>query len=209
MTWTLSMHNQTTEELEQARKHSHEERLAATKLAEQALPRGAVAPDFILPDAQGKLVRLHSLLRDGAVVIVFYRGGWCPYCTLHLRGFQRGLPELRALGAQIVAISPQLPDNSLRTREKAELQYPVLSDVGNKIARKFGVAFRLGDPLLKVYEALGVSLLAANGKEGEAELPVPATFVLDIKCVVRHSHVDLDYTRRLNPDVVIQAIKNL
>jgi peroxiredoxin len=216
------MHNQTTQEMEQARRYYREERipkdalaimdadserLAVTKFAERALRQGAVAPDFILPDAQGKLVRLQSLLRDGPVVIIFYRGGWCPFCTLHLRGFQRGLPELKALGAQIVAISPQLPDNSLSTREKGELKYPLLSDVGNKIAHKFGVAFRLSDPLLKVYESFGLSLLEANGKEGEAELPVAATFVIDTNGVVRHSRVDVDYTRRIDPDEVVERIK--
>lgn len=218
------MNNQTTQEMEQARKYYREERipkealaimdadterLAATKLAERALPQGAVAPDFILPDAQGKPVRLQSLQRRGPVVVVFYRGGWCPYCNIHLRGFQRHLPELKALGAQIVAISPQLPDNSLSTQEKDELEYPVLSDLGNKIAHKFGVAFRLSDPLVKLYESFGHPLLEANGKEGEAELPVPATFVIDTNGVVRNSHVDVDYTRRLDPDDVIQAIKNI
>jgi peroxiredoxin len=218
------MHNQTTQELDQARKYYREERipkealaimdadterLAAAKLADRALPSGAVAPDFILPDAQGKPVRLQSLLRDGPVVVVFYRGGWCPYCNLHLRGFQRRLPEFEALGAQVVAISPQLPDNSLSTQEKDELKYPVLSDVGNKIAHKFGVAFRLGDPLVKLYESFGHPLLEANGKEGEAELPVPATFVIDTDGVVRRSHVDVDYTRRLDPDEVIETIKKI
>ena len=115
----------------------------------------------------------------------------------------------RIIRFQIVAISPQLPDNSLSTQEKDELEYPVLSDVGNKIAHKFGVSFRLSDPLVKLYESFGHPLLEANGKEGVAELPVPATFVIDTSGVVRNSHVDVDYTRRLDPDDVIQAIKKL
>jgi thiol-disulfide isomerase/thioredoxin len=88
------------------------EALRASGMERRALKPGAVAPDFMLPDAQGRCVRLQSLLRQGPVVLVFYRGGWCPYCNLHLRGFQRALPELQQFGAQIVAISPQLPDNS-------------------------------------------------------------------------------------------------
>lgn len=218
------MENQTTKELDEARKYYREERipksslaimdadterLASEKLPERALQPGAVAPDFILPDAQGKPVRLQSLLQNGPAVVVFYRGGWCPYCNIHLRGFQRQLPQLEKLGAQIVAISPQLPDNSLSTREKNELQYPVLSDVGNKVAHKFGVAFRLSDPLLKVYESFKHPLLAFNGKEGESELPVPATFLIDKNGVVRQSHVDADYTRRLDPDEVIEVVKKL
>jgi peroxiredoxin len=218
------MGNQTSRELDQARKYYREERipkaalsvmdadterLTAEKFADRALQPGAVAPDFILPDAQGKLVWCHSLLRNGPAVVVFYRGGWCPYCNIHLRGFQRSLPELKALGAQIVAISPQVPDNSLSTQEKDELEYPVLSDVGNKVAHKFGVAFRLSDPLLKLYESFGHPLLEANGKEGEFELPVPATFVIDTKGVIRRSHVDVDYTHRLDPEDVIIAIKKL
>jgi peroxiredoxin len=73
------------------------------------------------------------------VVLIFYRGGWCPYCDLHLRGFQRALPELQHFAAQIVAISPQLPDHSLSTQEKDELTFAVLSDVGNKVASQFGL----------------------------------------------------------------------
>lgn len=218
------MKNQTTRELDEARKYYREERipqtalsvmdadterLAQEKFAACALQPGGIAPDFILPDAQGKPVWLQSLLRNGPAVIVFYRGGWCPYCNIHLRGLQRSLPELKALGAQIVAISPQLPDNSLSTQEKDELEYPVLSDVGNKVAHKFGVAFCLSDPLLKLYESFEHPLLEANGKEGEFELPVPATFVIDTKGLIRHSHVDVDYTHRLDPDDVIEAIKKL
>lgn len=218
------MHKQTTREMEQARNlfrngpipkdglaalDAETERLAAIKLAERALLRGAVAPDFILPDAQGRPVRLYSLLRDGPVVVVFYRGGWCPFCKVYLRGFQRRRRELKALGAQVVAISPQLPDHSLSTRETGKLKYTVLSDVGNKIAHKFGLVVRLNDPLLKVYESFGVSLKEVNGKDGAAELPVPATFVINTNGVVRRSHVDGDFTRRLDPDDVVEEIKKL
>jgi len=154
-------------------------RLAASGLASRALKAGDSAPDFILPDAHGRPVRLYSLLREGYVVVVFYRGGWCPYCNLHLRGFQQRLSQLRDLGAQIVAISPQLPDNSLSTQQKNELAFPVLSDVGNKVARKFGIVFKLSDNLLELYRSFGHALEDANGESGKRELPVPGTFLID------------------------------
>lgn len=218
------MKNQTTTELDAARKYYRDgripketlavmdadtNRLAAEKLPARALQIGAVAPDFILPDAQGKPVRLQALLKNGPVVVVFYRGGWCPFCNIHLKGFQRSLPRIKRLGGQVVAISPQLPDNSLSTQEKDQLEYPVLSDVGNMVAHKFGMAFRLSNPLLKVFEEFENHLVDSNGKDGEFELPVPATFLLDAKGVVRLSHVDVDYTRRLDPDEVVEGIKKL
>ena len=215
--------HQTTNELNAARAKDHREqvipkpalaimdaetaRLVASDLAASALKVGDPAPDFILPDAHGEPVRLHSLLRAGPVVLVFYRGGWCPYCNLHLRGFQRRLPEIRALGAQIVAISPQLPDNSLSTQEKNELAFPVLSDVGNKVARQFGIVFELSGELLKLYRQFGHALEDFNGKAGRKELPVPGTFLLDPKGIARLAHVDVDYTHRLDPDKVIEVLK--
>ena len=184
-------------------------RLTALDLAARAVKVGDAAPDFILPDAHGEAVRLHSLLRDGPEVIVFNRGGWCPYCNLHLRGFQRRLSEIRELGAQVVTISPQLPDNSLSTQEKNDLAFPVLSDVGNKVARQFGIVFELSDQLLELYRKVGHPLEEINGESGGKELPVSATFLVDNDGIIRLAHVDVDYTRRLDPDDVIEALKKL
>jgi len=113
------------------------------------------------------------------------------------------------LGAQIVAISPQLPDNSLSTQEKSELAFPVLSDVGNKVARQFGIVFELSEELLKLYRQFGHALEDFNGETGKNELPVPGTFLLDSKGIVRLAQVDLDYTRRLDPDKVVEVLNTL
>jgi len=185
------------------------EALRASGIELRALKPGASAPDFILPDAQGRSVRLHSFLRQGPVVLVFYRGGWCPYCNLHLRSFQRALPALQKLGAQIVAISPQLPDNSLSTQEKDELTFPVLSDVGNKVSMQYGIVFRLGEKLRELYRQFGHPLDLFNGPDGAQHLPVPATFLIDQKGVIRLAHVDADYTRRLDPDDAITSLREL
>ena len=184
-------------------------RLAASDLAAHALKTGVAVPDFILPDVHGLPMRLRVMLDEGPVVIVFYRGGWCPYCNIHLRGFQRRLREFHELGARVVAISPQLPDNSLSTREKDELAFPVLSDVGNKVARQFGIVFKLGDELVKLYRQFGHALEDFNGADGGRELPVPATFLIDGNGIIRLAHVDVDYTRRLDPDEVVKALKTL
>jgi len=126
-----------------------------------------------------------------------------------LRGFQRRLAELRELGAQVVAISPQLPDNSLSTQEKNELAFPVLSDVGNKVARRFGIVFELSDDLVELYRNFGHPLEEANGNSGKRELPFPGTFLIDGNGTIRLAHVDVDYTRRLYPDDVLETLKEL
>ncbi len=113
----------------------------STGIEATALGVGATAPDFTLPDVDGTSVRLSDLLGHGPVVVVFYRGAWCPYCYLQLRAYHRLLPQLKASGASLVAISPQLPDGSLSTQEKGSLEFPVLSDVGLVVAKAFGVAY--------------------------------------------------------------------
>ncbi|HXI73396.1 MAG TPA: peroxiredoxin-like family protein [Verrucomicrobiae bacterium] len=182
-------------------------RLAASDLAARALKVGHTAKDFILPDVHGEPVRLRALFDQGPVVVVFCRGGWGPYCNLHLRGFQRRWQEFRELGATVVAISPRLPDNSLSTEEKDELAFPVLSDVGNKVARQFGIVFELSDELVEWYRKFSHALEDFNGADGSRELPVPATFLLDGEGTIRLAHVDVDYTRRIDPDDVIKMLK--
>jgi peroxiredoxin len=215
---------QTTVELDQARDHYRSrvippEKLkimdrATNELVRSGLRLAAVkegdrVDDFILMDAHGRPVQLQQLLETGPVVVAFYRGGWCPYCNIALRGLQRALPEIKALGASLIAISPQLPDNSLSTEEKNSLTFPVLSDVGNVIARRFGIAFRLPDELLKTYEDFNHGLEKKNGKEGALELPMPATFVLDKDGATLLAFVEEDYTKRLDPQVILATLRKL
>ena len=111
------------------------EELRSDFALERAIKLGDTAPDFALPDAAGKSVVLTDVLRSGPVVLTFYRGGWCPYCNIQLRAYQSVLPRISALGGRLVAISPQLPGNSLDTVSKNALTFDVLSDVGNEVAR--------------------------------------------------------------------------
>src|SRR5260370_10215512 len=111
------------------------ETLARCGLAQQSVQVGEQAPDFTLPDALGQPVTLSALLKQGPVVVAFYRGEWCPYCNVQLRAYQRILPQIQELGASLVAISPQTPDHTLSMVEKQQLAFPVLSDIDRKSTR--------------------------------------------------------------------------
>ena len=182
--------------------------LRATGIERSALKPGSQAPDLALDDALGRSVRLSDLWRRGPLVIVFYRGGWCPYCNLTLRAWQQRLPELAYRNASLVAISPQSPDNSLDTAEKNTLAYPVLSDSALEAARAFGIAFDLTPDLVEIYKDLGNDLPVRNGN-GRWALPVPATFVIGRDGRIAFAHVEADYRQRAEPDDVLRVIDRL
>lgn len=183
-------------------------RLVESGIAEKSLKVGDKAPDFDLPNATGEEVRLKELLDKGPVILNFYRGGWCPYCNLELNAYQKRLPHINELGASFVAISPQTPDHSLSTAEKYELQFKVLSDVGNKVADKFGLVFKLPDELQELYNKFGIVLPKFNGDESW-ELPMPGTYVIDKDGTVSYAFADADYTKRAEPDEVIAKLQEI
>jgi len=121
---------------------------------------------------------------------------------------QRALPEIEALGATLVTVSPQLSDNSLSTAEKLDLTFEVLSDEGNRVARDFGLVFTLPAEMRLIYQDFGIDLPAANGDES-FELPVPATYVIDRRGIIRLAFVNIDYTKRLDPEEILAALKKL
>lgn len=169
---------------------------------------GTVAPDFELPDARGRRVRLSDRLADGPAILSFYRGGWCPYCNLELRAYQRRLPSLRAAGADLIAISPETPDGSLSTADRNGLEYDVLSDAGSAVAAAYGIAYSLPVALRELYRKLGTELPDHNGTD-DWQLPIPATFVIAPDRRVVLSHAVADYRDRLEPDTAIEAVRNL
>lgn len=182
--------------------------LEQSGIVDRTLKVGDPIPNFELPDVKGDRVELRSLLQNGPVVLSFYRGGWCPYCNLELRALQGILPQLTAAGTTLVAVSPETPDNSLTTTEKNELSYPVLSDVGNKVAREFGLVFTLPETLRPLYAEWGIDIPAHNGDD-RFELPVPATYVIapDGRVVFAFAHAD--YTQRLDPEAILTALGQL
>ena len=173
-----------------------------------ALAVGDEAPDFTLSNTRQRQVSLTSALRAGPAIVTFYRGGWCPYCNIQLRAYQRALPEIAELGGQIFAISPQLPDGSLSVSEKNALEFEVLSDAGNAVGRSFGLVYALPEELRAVLKLNGKALPGINGDESW-ELPVPATFVIGQDRRVALAYVDIDYRRRLSPEDIIATLRSL
>mgnify|MGYP003624823301 FL=1 len=181
----------------------------AFEKGKDAIKIGQKAPDFELPNAEGKSIVLKSLLEKGPVVITFYRGNWCPYCNLQLRALQARLDDIYALGATLVAISPQVPDGSLTEDEISKMDFIVLSDQDAKVALQYGVAWQVPEFLaehMRVDRKL--DLEKVNNGNGNI-LPIPATFILGQDGVVTWNYVNVDYRTRSEPEEIIEALKNL
>jgi peroxiredoxin len=182
--------------------------LAASGITRRAIKAGDLAPDFRLPDVRGGQVQLRDLLFKGPVVVSFYRGGWCPYCNLELRALQNALPAIKQLGADLVAVSPQTPDESQSTAEKNELAFPVLSDIGSATAKRYGVAFDLADELRPIYTRSNHALPDKNGCDSWI-LPIPATYVVDMNGTIVLAFIDVDYRNRLEPAEIVATLESL
>jgi len=176
--------------------------------APQGLQVGDQLASFELPNQLGQTISLDELQVDSNIVISFYRGGWCPYCNIELCVLQQALPEFKSHGARLIAISPQLPDESMSTAEKNELSFPVLSDAGNKVAREFGLVFTLSEQLRPLYESFNIDLPATNGDKS-FELPIPATFIIDSDGVVKGAFVNADHKQRMDPSDIINVLKEI
>ncbi|EFL33750.1 redoxin superfamily [Streptomyces viridochromogenes DSM 40736] len=184
------------------------EELAASGQAERALGVGDPAPRFRLPSATGRTVVLDDLLALGPVVLTFYRGAWCPYCNIALRALQQHHADITAHGAHLVAVSPQIPDESLTLTEKHGLAFDVLSDIGSDTAKQYGLAFDLPDDLAAVYDRLGFDLQRVNDGHPRT-LPLPATYVIDRAGTIRWAFVNADYTARAEPADLLAALEAL
>ena len=179
-----------------------------TGQAERATNVGDIAPGFSLPNATGDTVTLNDLLRDGPVVLSFYRGSWCPYCNLELRTLQAKIGEFEARGARLVAISPQVPDESLSVTEKHDLTFDVLSDVGTTVAQDYGLSFDIPAELAAIYESRGHDLIRMNGGH-DRTLVIPASYVVGQDGVVSWAFVNSDHTKRAEPSDMIAALDAL
>jgi len=182
--------------------------LRKLRLAERALGTGDIAVDFTLPNAKGEPVSSESLRKDGPLVLNFYRGIWCPYCNLELKALQDVHAEIRALGASLVAISPQLPDESLSDSEKIQLEFEVLSDVNSVVSDQYGLTFSLAEELRPIYKNWGADVATVND-DPDWKLPLPATYIISQDGRIVHSFTDEDYSQRLEPDEILDSLRAL
>jgi peroxiredoxin len=184
------------------------QRLMNSGLLQGALQPGQMIVNFELPDATGKLVKSSDLRQTGPLLILFYRGTWCPFCNLTVKAYQEQLQSFQDRGVTLVAISPQTPDHSLTLQEKHLLKFPVLSDAGNGIARQFGIVFQMDPALKQVQKLFGVDVAAYNG-DILYELPVPAAFLVSKAGEVIRSYVEVDFMKRLAPETALKWIDEI
>jgi peroxiredoxin len=187
---------------------------SATKDLNAALPApglkvGDTAPDFTLPAAGGETVRLSTLLASGPVVLTFYRGAWCPYCSMQLQGLSRSKAAFEKYDAQIIAITPQTLDKSEAQQSEKALAFPLLSDLDNKVMKAYKVHFKMSSELDGLYQSkFGLDVSAFNG-EGRLDLPVPGTFVVGRDGKIKAAFADTDYKKRMEPSEIVDALKAL
>ncbi|NWD05229.1 peroxiredoxin-like family protein [Pseudomonas gingeri] len=180
--------------------------LIASGLAERTLKVGDLAPAFILNDPDGNPVSSAELLAKGPLVVSFYRGVWCPYCNMELQALEEALPRFRALGANLVAISPQIKANSRKSVRQNNLTFPILSDTHNNVAAAFGLRFRLPDYLIELYRGFGNDLPTFNDDPAWT-LPMPGRFVIAQDGRITYAEVNPDYTLRPDPEELLPALR--
>ena len=174
-------------------------------IAESALPAGAKAPAFELTDHNGKLVSSTELLTKGRVIICFFRGRWCPFCVGQLEAMNLVMPEIQAAGSSLIAISPQTVQQSFFMADQHKLRFPLLSDLGNDVARQFGLVYRVPEFQQSVYRRAFINLPLANGDESW-ELPIPATYITERDGTVLYSSSNPDYTQRPEPQDILARV---
>ena len=181
----------------------------ASGIEKQAVQVGEKAPDFTLKNAKGEAVPLSTLLKKGPVVLTWYRGGWCPYCNITLAALQKALPDINAAGAQLVALTPELPDKSLTTIEKNALNFEVLTDLNHEVAKRYRVAFELTPDVASRYKK-HFDLIDFNGTDaGDTMLPLAATYIIDRHGVVRYAFLDADYRKRAEPAELVAFLQKM
>lgn len=184
------------------------EHIRMLQVAETGLSVGDTLPDFVLLDATGGIWRSEELLARGPLVLSFFRGAWCPYCDLAMRALEAVRPRIEALGATLLGVAPTRPEDLARVAADRALHYPLLTDVGEQLAKLCGVHFELAEEHVDFYRRYGVDMPATHAGAGW-ELPLPATYVVRQDGVVAWAFVDADWGRRAEPEAVLEALRRL
>ena len=175
-------------------------------LAANILPVGAKAPTFELPDHDGKIISSTALLAKGKLVLCFIRGRWCPFCVGQMEAMNLILPQIEQAGAALVPISPQTVKQSFFMHDQHKLRFPLLSDAGHKLARQFGLTYRVPSAQEALYRRAFVNLPFTNGDESW-ELPIPATYILDHDATILYASASEDYTERPEPADIVRILE--
>jgi peroxiredoxin len=179
--------------------------LKQRNLAANILPVGAKAPQFELQDHNGKVIRSTDLLAHGRLVLCFIRGRWCPFCVGQMEAMNLVLPQIEQAGAILAAISPQTVKQSFFMHDQHKLRFPLLSDAGNKVARQFGLTYRVPAAQEAIYRRAFVNLPFTNGDDSW-ELPIPATFIVDRDGTILYASANEDYTERPEPVEILNSL---
>jgi len=188
--------------------HRSTAELIASGAQNRALKAGQTAPEFTLPDADGDPVSSRALLARGPLIVTFYRGAWCPYCNFDLTALEEARSEIESRGASLIAISQQTAPNSRKSQRQNGLGFPILGDLGGKVAAQFGLRWTLPDYLREVHKALGADLAQFNGEDSWT-LPMPARYVIEQDGTIAFAEVNADYTKRPEPSDILPVLDQL
>lgn len=166
---------------------------------------GDIAPDFNAKDQNGKTVSLKQALKNGPVVMLFYRGQWCPFCNKQLSRFSDSLSQLTAKGASVLAITPENAENVKKTIEKTKASFPVLEDEGLTIMKLYKVNFAVDENTITKYKGYGIDFDKANGSNG-ANLPVPATYIIGQNGKIKYVFFNTDYRKRASVQEILNNL---
>jgi peroxiredoxin len=179
--------------------------LKQQRLAANILPVGSKIPEFQLQDHDGKVIASSDLLAKACLVLCFIRGRWCPFCVAQMEAMNLLLPEIAQAGATLIAISPQTVQQSFFMRDQHKLRFPLLSDPGTKVAKQFGLTYRVPDQQKAIYQRSFVNLPFVNG-DASWELPIPATYIIDRDSTVLYASANEDYTDRPEPEEIVRLL---
>ena len=164
------------------------------------------APSFTASDQDNNKINLDEQLKKGTVVLVFYRGQWCPYCNRQLKKLEDSLSLITGKGATLIAVTPEKPENIAKTIEKTKATYPILYDEGLNIMKSYDVAYTVDDNTVQKYKGYGIDFTEVNGALNGAHLPVPAVFVISKDRRIVFRHFDKDYTKRVSVAEILQHL---
>jgi len=180
-------------------------KLAESGIVESALQVGDKAPDFELQNSKGNSMNLNSLVNNGNTIVSFARGNWCPFCNIEFKHLQQTVNEIKEAGANLVVISPQLPERSAQLISDNGLDYPILYDKGNEVAKKFGISFTMAESLRPIHKAFKMDIPAHNGDDS-FELPIPATYVINSNKEIIFASLSPNWMERAASDEYLSVL---